>query len=140
MYAENMEKARSFEEIYRQADQFVLTWKDAAGDERQQAQMFVRDLLTIYGLSDSRAALYEHRAKRTSTGRQGYIDALVPGILAIEMKSLGEDLEKAETQALDYLNDLPEAEFPDWVLTSDFNTFRLLNLKAGTAARIGDRL
>lgn len=127
-----MEKARSFEEIYRQADRFVLDWKDAAGDERQQAQMFVRDLLQVYGLTDSRAALYEHRAKRTSTGRQGYIDALVPGILAVEMKSAGEDLVKAEAQALDYLHDLPEAEFPDWVLTSDFTRFRLLNLKAGT--------
>ncbi|WP_120003329.1 class I SAM-dependent DNA methyltransferase [Nesterenkonia muleiensis] len=127
-----MEKARSFEEIYRQADRFVLDWKEAAGDERQEAQMFVRDLLTIYGLTHSRAALYERRAKRTSTGRQGYIDALVPGILAIEMKSDGEDLAKAETQALDYLNDLPDAEFPDWVLTSDFKTFRLLNLKDGS--------
>lgn len=127
-----MEKARSFEEIYRQADRFVLDWKDAAGDERQEAQMFVRDLLTVYGLSDSRAALYERRAKRSSTGRQGYIDALVPGILAIEMKSEGEDLVKAEAQALDYLNDLPDAEFPDWVLTSDFKRFRLLNLKDGS--------
>ncbi len=127
-----MEKARSFEEIYRQADKFVLDWKDAAGDERQEAQMFVRDLLTIYGLTHSRAALYERRAKRTSTGRQGYIDALVPGILAIEMKSEGEDLVKAEAQALDYLNDLPDSEFPDWVLTSDFKTFRLLNLKDGS--------
>lgn len=127
-----MEKARSFEEIYRQADRFVLDWKDAAGDERQEAQMFVRDLLTVYGLTHSRAALYERRAKRTSTGRQGYIDALVPGILAIEMKSEGEDLTKAEAQALDYLNDLPDTEFPDWVLTSDFRTFRLLNLKDGS--------
>lgn len=127
-----MEKARSFEEIYRQADRFVLEWKHAAGDERQEAQMFVRDLLTIYGLTRSRAALYERRAKRTSTGRQGYIDALVPGILAIEMKSEGEDLVKAETQVLDYLNDLPDSEFPDWVLTSDFQRFRLLNLKDGS--------
>ncbi|MBO0596805.1 class I SAM-dependent DNA methyltransferase [Nesterenkonia sp. E16_7] len=127
-----MDKARSFEEIYRQADQFVLNWKDAAGDERQEAQMFVRDLLSVYGLSDSRAALYERRARRSSTGSQGYIDALVPGILAIEMKSEGKSLVKAEEQALDYLQGLPNAEFPDWVLTSDFKTFRLLNLKEGS--------
>src|SRR5690625_175546 len=104
-----MEKALSFEEIYRQADRFVLDWKNAAGDERQEAQMFVRDLLTIYGLTDARAALYERRARRSSTGRRGYIDALVPGQLAIEMKSEGEDLQKAEAQALDYLHDLPDA-------------------------------
>lgn len=127
-----MDKPRSFEEIYRQADQFVLNWKDAAGDERQEAQMFVRDLLSVYGLSDSRAALYERRAQRSSTGAQGYIDALVPGILAIEMKSEGKSLAKAEEQALDYLQGLSDAEFPDWVLTSDFKTFRLLNLKEGS--------
>lgn len=58
------------------------------------------------------SALYEMRANRTSTGRQGYIDALVPGKLAIEMKSEGGDLAQAERQALDYLNGLSDAEMP----------------------------
>lgn len=52
------------------------------------------------------------RANRTSTGRQGYIDALVPGKLTIEMKSEGGDLAQAERQALDYLNGLSDAEMP----------------------------
>lgn len=100
--------------------------------------MFVRDLLSVYGLSDSRAALYERRARRSSTGSQGYIDALVPGILAIEMKSEGKSLVKAEEQALDYLQGLPDAEFPDWVLTSDFKSFRLLKLKEGSDAEVAE--
>lgn len=126
-----MSKARSFEEIRKRAAKFVHDWNDIPGDERQWAQQFVRDLLQIYGLTGTRAALYEMRANRTSTGRQGYIDALVPGKLAIEMKSEGGDLAQAERQALDYLNGLSDAEMPSHVLTSDFKRFRLLDIRGG---------
>lgn len=126
-----MSKARSFEEIRKRAAKFVHDWNDIPGDERQWAQQFVRDLLQIYGLTGTRAALYEMRANRTSTGRQGYIDALVPGKLAIEMKSEGGDLAQAERQALDYLNGLSDAEMPSHVLTSDFKRFRLLDIRSG---------
>ncbi|MBO0596605.1 class I SAM-dependent DNA methyltransferase [Nesterenkonia sp. E16_7] len=126
-----MSKARSFEEIRNWAAKFAHDWKDIPGDERQWGQQFVRGLLQIYGLTETRAAFYEMRAKRTSTGRQGYIDALVPGKLAIEMKSEGRDLEEAERQALDYLNGLSDAEMPSYILTSDFKTFRLLDIRGG---------
>lgn len=68
-----MSKARSFEEIRNWASKFAHDWRDIPGDERQWAQQFVRDLLQVYGLTETRAAFYEMRAKRTSTGRQGYI-------------------------------------------------------------------
>lgn len=126
-----MSKARSFEEIRNWASKFAHDWREIPGDERQWAQQFVRDLLQVYGLTETRAAFYEMRAKRTSTGRQGYIDALVPGKLAIEMKSEGGDLEAAERQALDYLHGLSDTEMPSHVLTSDFKNFRLLNIRGG---------
>ena len=126
-----MSKARSFEEIRNWASKFAHDWRHIPGDERQWAQQFVRDLLQVYGLTETRAAFYEMRAKRTSTGRQGYIDALVPGKLAIEMKSEGGDLEAAERQALDYLHGLSDTEMPSHVLTSDFKNFRLLNIRGG---------
>ena len=56
----------------------------------------MRDLLAAYGVTETKAAQYEKRAKRTSTGNRGYIDALIPGVCVIEMKSAGEDLVKAE--------------------------------------------
>lgn len=123
-----MPKALSLNEIRSRAARFALEWKDSPGDERQDAQSFVRDLLAVYGVLGSKAALYEKRAQRTSTGRQGYIDALVPGLLVVEMKSAGKDLTVAESQALDYLDNLTKAEMPRWVLTSDFHRFRLLDL------------
>lgn len=124
------DKALSLNEIRTQCAQFVIDWRDTPGDERQDAQTFVRELLMVFGISESRAALYEKRVQRSSTGNQGYIDALVPGVLLIEMKSKGKDLGLAEIQALDYLQHLQEAELPRYVLTSDFTMFRLLDLNA----------
>lgn len=125
-----MPKALSLNEIRGRAAQFAVDWKDSPGDERQDAQTFVRDLLGVYGVTATRAALYEKRVQRTSTAGRGYIDALVPGVAVVEMKSAGKNLHKAEEQALDYLNSLTDAEMPRWVITSDFHRFRVLDLEA----------
>lgn len=117
-------------EIRTRAVRFIRDWQDEPGDERQQGQSYVRDLLGVYGITETRAAFYEKRVKRSSTGSRGYIDALIPGLALIEMKSAGKDLVAAEEQALDYINDLPDPEVPRWVLTSDFRRFRLLDLHA----------
>ncbi len=125
-----MVKPLALNEIRIRAGRFVREWQDSPGDERQDAQSFVRDLLAVYGVTETKAAFYEKRVRRSSTGQRGYIDALVPGTALIEMKSAGKDLVKAERQALDYIDDLPPAETPRFVLTSDFHTFRLLDIEA----------
>jgi hypothetical protein len=125
-----MSKTLSLNEIRSRAVTFHHEWKDELGEERQQAQSFVRDLLQVFGITGTKAALYEKRARRSSTGSGGYIDALVPGLCLIEMKSAGKDLAAAERQALDYIDDLSEAEAPRWVITCDFHTFRVLDLHA----------
>lgn len=117
-------------EIRKRAAALTRNWAEAPGDERQEAQTFVRDLLGVYGVTETRAAFYERRVKRSSTGMRGYIDALIPGLIVIEMKSAGKDLVAAEQQALDYIDDLPDPELPRWVLSSDFRRFRLLDLHA----------
>lgn len=117
-------------EIRTRAARFTREWQEEPGDERQQAQSFLRDLLGVYGITQTRAAFYEKRVKRSSTGSRGYIDALIPGVALIEMKSAGKDLIAAEQQALDYIDDLPDPEVPRWVLTSDFHRFRLLDLRS----------
>ena len=117
-------------DIRSRAGAFVAQWRDAEGYERGEAQSFVRDLLRVFGITRSTAAVYEKRAQRASTGGQGYIDALISGTALIEMKSAGADLVKAEAQALDYIESLTEHESPDFVITSDFRSFRLLDLTA----------
>jgi hypothetical protein len=123
-----VEKGLSLNEIRTRAAQFVIDWRDAKGYEKQEDQSFVRELLQVFGVSETRAALYQKRVQRSSTGNQGYIDALIPGLVLIEMKSAGKNLGLAEIQALDYIQHLEEAEVPRYVLTSDFKRFRLLDL------------
>lgn len=125
-----MGKSLSLNEIRTRCAQFVIEWRDAAGDEKQEDQQFVQGLLEAFGVNESKAALYQKRVQRSSTGNQGYIDALIPGVLIIEMKSKGKNLGLAEQQALDYLQHLSDAEQPQYVLSCDFVNFRLLDLKA----------
>lgn len=66
-----MSKTRTLEEIRNLASKLSHDWREIPGDERQWAQQFVRDLLQASGLIETRAAFYEIRKKRTSTGRQG---------------------------------------------------------------------
>lgn len=117
-------------DIRARAGGFVAEWREAEGYERGEAQEFVRGLLGVFGVSGRTAAVYEKRARRSTTGQRGYIDALISGTALIEMKSAGADLEKAESQALDYMGALTENEKPGYIITSDFKRFRLLNLQA----------
>lgn len=125
-----MPKGLSLNEIRKRAAAFAAEWRDSAGEEKQEAQSFVRELLQAFGIQGNKAALYEKRAQRSSTGRQGYIDALLPGLCLIEMKSRGKDLVKAEKQAMDYIDGLEDIETPRWIITSDFHTFRVHDLEA----------
>lgn len=125
-----MAKPLVLSDIRARAGAFVADWRDAEGYERGEAQEFVRGLLAVFGISGRTAAVYEKRAQRASTGHRGYIDALISGTALVEMKSQGEDLVAAEAQALDYIESLTEHERPDFVITSDFKRFRLLDLTA----------
>jgi hypothetical protein len=125
-----VDKLLSMNELRTRCAQLVIDWRTSSGDERQEAQSFVRDLLNAFGISDTRAAFYEKRVQRTSTANQGYIDALIPGLVLIEMKSAGKNLGLAEIQALDYIQHLEEAETPRYILTSDFRRLRVLDLHA----------
>lgn len=124
-----MAKPLSLNEIRANAAKFAREWGEEAGREKQQDQDFMRDLLKVYGLVD-RIAQWQFQAQRYSKGRDGWLDALIPGQLGIEMKTAGANLEKAEAQALDY--DLPEAVAPVFMLTSDFHRFRLKDLRDGS--------
>jgi len=50
------------------------------------------------------------------------------------MKSRGENLDRAYTQAIDYFPGLKERDLPRYVLVCDFARFRLHDLSEGTAA------
>ena len=52
--------------------------------------------------------------------------------MLVEHKSKGKDLDKAYEQALDYFPGISERDLPQYVLVSDFTSFRLYDLDAGT--------
>ena len=125
-------KPLSWDQIRANAATFVHEW---AGEsyERGESQSFWTDLFAVYGVRRRAVARFEARARKADGGG-GFIDVFWPGMLIAEQKSLGKDLQTAEDQALAYLANVPEAEQPRYVITCDFETFRLRDLEAAAGA------
>jgi hypothetical protein len=100
-------------------------------DEKSEAQNFWRDFFNIFGLTPRRIGVFEARAKLLSE-HVGFIDFFWPGMLLVEHKSRGKDLDVALKQALDYCasGSLKEEEVPRFVVVSDFARFRIVDLVA----------
>ncbi len=118
----------SLNAIRKNCAKFAHEWSDCVGDEKQDGHEFMRELMQCFGITKRKAISYERRSNRASTGRQGYIDALIPGKALIEMKSAGKNLDEAEEQALDYIHDLADVETPRLLIISDFRRIRIVDL------------
>lgn len=128
----SMSKPLSLNEIRTRIDRFVFEWKDETS-ERAEAQTFWNELLDCFGISRRRVAVFEQRARRASTGNSGRIDVFWPGVLIAEHKSAGEmKKDRAYKQASDYLEggDISDPAFPRYIITSDFQNFRVTDLEA----------
>lgn len=109
------------------AEQFSREWVSAKR-ERADAQTFWNDFFGIFGVSRRRVATFEEPV-RVLADRRGSIDLFWPGVLIVEHKSAGEDLDRAYSQAIDYFPGIPESKLPRYVLVSDFQRFRLHDLE-----------
>ena len=116
----------SWNEIKSRALAFSKDWQDEAS-EHAEAQSFWNDFFHIFGISRRRVASFEHSVKLLGQ-RRGHIDLFWKGVLLVEHKSLGKDLEKAFDQALDYFTGIAERDLPRYVLVSDFARLRLHDL------------
>lgn len=121
---------RRFSKEWRET---IDQWRenDVKHTEKSYAQPFWSEFLACFGINASRRAFFEQQAKRGSTGTQGFIDLFWAGVVIGEAKSLGRDLELAEEQARDYLTFVSDAEFPRYILCTDFETFRLFHIASG---------
>jgi hypothetical protein len=73
--------------------------------------------------------MFEARVLKVG-GVRGYIDSFIPGVLLVEQKSLGKNLEEAYKQAQDYFHAIPnEFEKPKYIITCDFQSFHLYDLQ-----------
>ncbi len=116
----------SWNEIRVRAGAFAEKWREASY-EKGETQSFYNDFFEIFGVQRRSVARYEQRVAKLDN-RSGFIDLFWPGILIVEQKSAGRDLNKAYDQAGEYFDALPERERPRYILVSDFQTFELYDL------------
>ncbi len=120
----------SWNEIRDRATAFQSRWSKAAS-EQAESQSFWAEFLNIYGVDRKKVAVYEKQVqmKRGKSIRNGRIDLFWPGTVLVEMKSAGQDLDRAFAQAADYFDALPARDLPRYILVSDFQRFRLFDLQ-----------
>ena len=126
----------SWNEIKGRALSFSRTWADAT-DENSHAKPFWLAFFEIFGITDKRVATFELAVKKHGGG-QGFVDLFWPGMLLVEQKSLGKNLDAAFDQALGYLPGLAERDLPQLIVVCDFARMRVHRL--ATAERPAETL
>ena len=116
----------SWNEIRARAARFADEWRDAAY-EKSETQSFYNAFFEVFDVCRRSVARYEEHVRKLDD-RSGFIDLFWPGVLIVEQKSAGRDLERAYGQAGEYFDALPERERPRYILVSDFKTFELHDL------------
>ncbi len=116
----------SWNEIRDRAVAFSKEWKDESSEDAE-AKSFWDDFFHVFGITRRRVASFETPVTK-SDGKGGFIDLLWKGVLLVEHKSRGKDLDRAFHQATDYFHGLKERDLPRYVLVSDFARFRLYDL------------
>ncbi|WP_341953608.1 DNA methyltransferase [Salinibacterium sp. TMP30] len=119
----SLQSARAF------ADKYA-----SAKSEKQLAQSYWRDFFgMVCGIDDLLATgvEFEQPVKSAATGMTNFVDVLWPGVVLVEHKTAGKDLDKAETQARDYLVSLPLTHRTPVIIVSDFAHIRIVEVLAG---------
>ncbi len=122
--------ALNWNEIKSRAITFAKEW-EGVSSEKAEAKTFWDEFFNIFGLTRRRIASFEEPVKKLGD-KQGYIDLFWKGTLLVEHKSLGKDLTKAYSQALDYFPGIKDEELPKYILISDFKNFELHDLEEST--------
>ncbi len=123
----------SWNEIKNKALAFSKRWEDATRED-SDAKPFWIDFFEIFGISDKRVASFEHAVKKLPGAKartDGFVDLFWPGMLLVEHKSRGKDLNKALDQAMGYLPGIAERDLPQVIVVCDFGHFRVRHLASG---------
>lgn len=117
----------SWNEIKTRAISFSKEWENESSEDAE-AKSFWDSFFHVFGISRRRVANFEKKVKKLD-GKDGFIDLLWKGVLLVEHKSGGKNLDKAYQQARDYFPGLKDYELPKYILVSNFQAFRLYNLE-----------
>jgi type I restriction-modification system DNA methylase subunit len=120
----------SWNEIKARATTFSKEWENTQREEAD-AKPFLDAFFNVFDVSRKKIGTFEHKVKKLNDA-DGYIDLLWKGVILVEMKSRGKDLNKAFVQAKEYAQTLPEHELPKYILVCDFNTFKLYDTEEQT--------
>ena len=102
----------SWNEIKSRALTFSRTWADAANEDSQGKPFWI-DFFEIFGITNKRVATFEHAVKKLpglKAKTDGFVDLFWPGMLLVEQKSRGKNLDAALTQALSYFPGILERD------------------------------
>jgi hypothetical protein len=99
----------SWKEIQETAIKFSRRWKNACR-EKADSQPFVTEFLGVFGVDDPVKAGEREKAVKISGAHEKYIDFFWKSQIAIEMKSLGKDLDDAYLQLKDYMEHIPSGD------------------------------
>lgn len=116
----------SWNEIRDRALTFSREWATECSEDAE-AKSFWDGFFNVFGISRRRVASFEAPVKKDD-GHGGFIDLLWRGVLLVEHKSRGRDLDRAARQAFNYFPGLKERDLPRYVLVSDFARFRFYDL------------
>lgn len=120
----------SWNEIKTRATAFTKEWQDESNEDAE-AKSFWDGFFNVFGISRRRVATFEQQVKKVDD-KQGFVDLLWKGVILVEHKSRGKDLDRAYQQAKDYFPGLTDSELPKYIIVSDFARFRLYDLDNNT--------
>lgn len=118
---------QSMNDIRERARAFSHEFKNETR-ESAEARTFWDAFFEVFGLRRRKVASFEQPVKKAD-GNGGFIDLLWKGVLLVEHKSGGKNLDRARIQAFDYFPGLKDRDLPRYVVVSDFARIRLYDLE-----------
>ena len=114
--------------IRQRAEQFVERWtKKHNVTECRESQTFINEFFSIFDIDRFASKIqFEYNIARNRDYRR--IDVFWPGVILIENKTPGENLDQASKQAKRYLNMLGERHLPKYVLINNFRIFIIYSI------------
>jgi hypothetical protein len=127
----------SWNEIRHNALAFAKEWAGVSREDAE-AKTFWDEFFKVFGIKRRTVASFEEPVKKLS-GQWGYIDLFWKATLLVEHKSRGKPLDKAESQAMDYIqalkNEGRDDEIPRYLILSDFARVALHDLEEGDSVQ-----
>ncbi len=120
------------EKIHKKAKEFVKRWtKKYNIRESKESQTFINEFFGIFNIDRFASNIYfEYDLSKGESKKR--IDVLWPGVILIENKSSGENLNRAfDQQVKEYFDMLKEKNRPKCVLVNNFHIFKLYTVKNG---------